>query len=374
MQASWISFVAAAAALAQPAPIQERLQGFVDRQQVAGVTAVYTCNGKTFGPLAVGFQDAPQKKAMRPDSLFQIMSMTKPVTALGILMLAEEGKLSVNDPLERHLPQFKNVNPKGKAPTLRDLLTHTSGIIGNPPESSMPGFYQKLDKSLAEAVDLYAQKQVEFEPGSKWMYSNPGIAILGRVIEVASGQSYEQFLAARIFTPLGMKDTHFFVPASKHDRVALVHESRAGKLQYAPATILGGDSREFRKGAKYPAPEFGLYSTATDLNTLYQALLNGKLLSKPAREVMATPHTAGIQAGWHTGTGFGLGWEVVNQPAGQLVFHSPGTYLHGGAFGTYGWIDPVKKLTGVFLVQSTGGGSNQARDAFIQMASASCEY
>jgi CubicO group peptidase (beta-lactamase class C family) len=346
------------------------MQGFIDKGDYAGIVATYTCNGKTWGPEAVGFQDVESKKPMRTDSIFQVMSMTKPFTAAGIMMLAEQGLLSLSDPIERHIPEFRGVNPGGRAPIIRDLMTHTSGIMANPPGD----FYQKMDRTLAEAVAMYSQKPVEFEPGSKWMYSNPGIAILGRIIELKSGKSYEDFLAERIFKPLGMKDSFFFAPESKKDRIAFVYTRVAGgPLKRSPGTILGGDSTAFRKGAKYPAPEFGLYSTAADLNAFYQAMLNQKLLSKESMRVMTQVHTEGIQAGWIRGDGYGLGWEVVKEPLGTLTLMSIGTYFHGGAFGTFGWVDPPKKLTGVFLVQTSGPNSDPARDAFLQMTNASCE-
>lgn len=377
---SWVGVLIGVASVcgadAQAPAVKARMQEFVDKGDIAGAVFQYSCAGKAFGPEAVGYQDSPAKKAMRIDSIFQIMSMTKPITAVGIMMLVEEGKVSILDPIEKHLPEFKGVNrnKEGRAPVVRDLLTHTSGMIANPP-ASIPDLYTKMDRTLSEAVTLYAQHPLDFEPGTKWQYSNPGIAVLGRIIEVQSGKSYEQFLQERVFQPLGMKDTHFFLPESKRDRLAFVHAREGNAFQYSPATILGGDSRQFRKGAKYPAPEFGLYSTAADLSAFYQAMLNGKLLKPDSMRVMTEIHTKGIKAGWGTGNGFGLGWEIVQDPIGTLTLHSIGTYTHGGAFGTFGFVDPVKKLTGVWLVQQSGGGNaSMARDAFLQMANSRCEY
>jgi CubicO group peptidase (beta-lactamase class C family) len=361
----------------QQSSASSKMQAFVDRGDVSGIVTMSTCNGKTVGPFAVGFQDVEGKKAMRPDSIFQVMSMTKPVTSVGIMMLVEEGLLSLSDPIEKHLPEFKGVNPAGwRAPTVRDLMTHTSGMIANPPPS-IPDLYTKMNRTLAEAVALYGQHPLVYEPGTKWMYSNTGIATLGRLIEVRSGKSYEQFLEERVFKPLGMKDSHFYVPEEKKSRVAFVYGPDAtagpGKLKRAPGTILGGDSTKYRPGAVYPAPEFGLYSTAADLNAFYQAMLNGKLLSKASMRVMTAIHTPGIKAGWNAGAAFGLGWEVVDQPEGYMALASAGTYYHGGAFGTFGWVDAPKKLTGVFLVQSSSNPEGP-RNAFVQATSAACEY
>ena len=366
--------------------IGARMQSFVDQKMVAGVVTLVAHNGEVVHLNAVGQQNVEEKKAMAPDSIFQIMSMTKPVTGVAVMMLAEEGRLSVADPVERHLPEFKNLmirdasgamlKPK-RVITVRDLMTHTSGMQANPSGTLYEDAFQKMKIPLGDAVRLYAQTPLDFEPGAKWQYSNMGLATLGRLVEVASGMSYEQFVEQRIFTPLGMKDSHFYLPAAKHSRLAMIYQGGNGALARSdPKTLLAGDPAIYRRESKYPAPEFGMYSTATDLAAFYTMMLNqglykGKrLLSKAAVETMTALHTGDLPAA-SSGAGFGLTWEVVRDPMAMLTLRGAGTFGHGGAFGTYGWVDPKKRIVGVYLVQSTGGGSTYARDSFITMTNAS---
>lgn len=372
------------------ARIPVRMKTFVDQGTVAGVVTLVARHGVVASLEAVGYQDLEEKKPMRTDSIFQIMSMTKPVVAVAIMMLAEEGKLAVSDPVERHLPEFRGLwvntsKPADKerrqvrpsrAITLRDLLTHTSGMIGNPPEG-IRELYTRMHLTLAEAVAIYSQQPLDFEPGTQWQYSNPGIATLGRVIEVASGQTFEKFLSERIFQPLGMKDTFLFVPPDKIDRIAMVYRYADGKLQRSGGDILGGDPANYRKGSKYSAPEFGLYSTASDLAALYQMMLNGgtynnrRFLSRPSVNLMTSLHTGSIEPAGHSiGMGYGMAWAVVRDALGTLQLQSEGSYGHGGAFGTQGWVDPQKDLVGVFLIQRSAGSAPYESNVFKTMAAA----
>src|SRR5262249_33167893 len=248
---------------------------------IAGTVTLIERHGALAHLEAVGYSDIETKKPMRPDAIFQIMSMTKPFTGVAIMMLAEEGKLRLNDPVEKHLPDFRGqLLADAAAPrkpqhpiTIRDLMTHTSGMPALPPPP-IKDLYQRFQLPLREAVSLFAKQPLEFEPGSKWMYSNTGIATLGRIIEVASDQTFERFLEDRITKPLGVPDTFLFPPADKLDRIATNHRTLDGKLQPAEGEALGGDSRRYRKGAKYSMPEGGLYSTATDLVTFYEMMLH----------------------------------------------------------------------------------------------------
>jgi len=363
------------------ARIPARMKQFVERGSVAGTVTLVARHGTVASLEATGYQDLEKKIPMRTDSIFQIMSMTKPVTAIGIMLLVEEGRLGLNDPVERHLPEFRgqwviDSKPDDKTRilkrsprpiTVRDLLTHTSGMAGVPPEG-MKELLFKLDRSLADAVLVYSQQPLEFDPGKKWSYSNTGIATLGRIIEVISGMPYEKFLESRIFQPLGMKDTFIFPPEDKKPRIAMVYKLEGGKLKPATVETLAGDPWIYRKGAKYSMPEGGLYSTASDLAALYQTMLNGgsskgfRLLSKASVESMTTVHTGDLRPA------YGLGWAVTQDPGSQLTLTSPGSFGHGGAFGTYGWIDPKKDLVGVFLIQRFGGGTSEEQTAFQTIA------
>jgi CubicO group peptidase (beta-lactamase class C family) len=326
---------------------------------------------------------------MRTDTIFQIMSMTKPVTATGIMLLAEDGKLGLTDPVERYLPEFRgqwllesrdgektrNLKRPSRAITIRDLLTHTSGMAAMPPEC-IGNLLSDFSMPLAAAVALYSQQPLEFEPGTRWKYSNPGIATLGRIIEVVSGQPYESFIAERLLAPLGMKDSFFFPPEEKISRIAMLYRSEKGTLKRAGAEALAGDPAKYRKGAKYPCPECGMYSSASDLAAFYQMVLNGgtyngrRLLSRTSVELMTALHTGELTAGHAPGMGYGLAWAVVRQPEASLTYRSIGTFGHGGAFGTEGWVDPKKDMIDVLLIQRSEGGSDEERNALYSLAAA----
>ena len=365
-----------AADSAQLAKIAGRMKELVDQQRIAGTVTLFQQKGELVHFEAVGWQDIENKKPMRKDSIFQIMSMTKPFTGTAILMLAEAGRLSVSDPVEKHLPEFRGqmvlvdgvLKKPARVITIHDLMTHTSGVHSAPP-AGLGELYTRMDRTLADAVLVYSQQPLDFEPGAKWSYSNAGIATLGRIIEVVSGMPYEKFLEARIFQPLGMKDSHFFLPEAKKDRLAIVYKKTATGLERADATILGGLSAAARPKAIYPAPEFGLYSTAEDLAKFYQALLNGdrRILSKASIQLMSSKQTGDLRAGHMPNTAFGLTWEVIDDQRGELHLLSKGTFGHGGAFSTHGWVDPARKTVGVFLTQLTGAPA-EAKYAYMQMA------
>lgn len=368
------------------AKIKERMQEYVDRGQVAGIVTLVRQDGKTVQSAAVGMQNIEDKKPMREDSIFQIMSMTKPLTAVGIMMLAEDGKLSLYDSVEKYLPEFHNqkLNVDGwmRTPSrpirICDLLSHTSGMRGLP-QGPMSNLYQTMDQTLADAVKSFAKEPLEFEPGTRWLYSNPGLATLGRIIEVVSGQSYESFIESRLLQPLQMKDTFFYPPADKLDRIAMVYEPKSGKLVRAGADILGGDPAVFRKGAKYPAPEFGLFSTAEDLSHFCQMILDDgtwkgtRFLSRASVETMREVQTAGMQAGWYPGSDYGLAWEIVSRPLGVIGLLPKGSFGHGGAFGTHEWIIPTRNMITIYMVACEGECSDTPERAFQEMVAASVQ-
>jgi CubicO group peptidase (beta-lactamase class C family) len=300
--------------------------------------------------------------------------MTKPVTAMGILMLEEEGKLSIEDPVEKHLPEFRGqqlVTKKEGATvtlakparpiTLKDLLTHTSGLRGGTP----PGFgdlYAKRNRTLAEATIAISQWPLEFEPGSKWSYCNTGIDTLGRVIEVCSGKSYEDFLDERLFRPLGMKDTFFYPTEAQRSRVATLYKKDKDGLARSENFI--GDA----VGGRFPLPAGGMFSTAPDMLKLYQMVLDRgvaggrRYLSETSIAKMTQNHTGALRAGFTDGVQMGLGWQRVGTPTGVTEMLSPGTYGHGGAFGTQGWIDPAKEMIFILMVQRAGFPNGDASD------------
>ena len=366
-----------------------RSKAFVDDKTVAGVVTMVVHNGKTVEFDAEGMADAEAGRAMKKDTIFQIMSMTKPFTGVAIMMLAEEGKLALRDPLERYLPEFHGLRvtattgpdsarlgEPARLVTIRDLMTHTAGIFDSAP-ADIRDYNQQMNIPLADLMKTFSKQPLLFQPGSHWSYSSPGIDILGRVIEVCSGQKYEEFIEQRLLNPLGMKDSFFYPDSERFGRISMVYEGHDGRLSPSPATILGGAPAKHRQGAKYPAPAWGLHSTAEDLSQFYQMMLNGgaykgkRYLSKFSVELMTEVHTEELNpSGWMGGSGYGLTWEVVKSAFGELDGHSRGTYGHGGAFGTQGWIDPKKNLITIMLIQRSNGGTDSMRDAIMTMAEA----
>lgn len=352
-------------------PLVERFDKFVADGDTAGAVIVVGNKDGVKFVKAVGKKDVTSGEAMTDDALFRIASMTKPITALGIMILQDAGKLSVDDPVEKHLPEFKGqrmvtgadkekgthiIGVPKRAITLKDLLTHTSGLAAYPEE--MKDVYTKRNFALEETTTAVARLPLQFEPGTKWAYSNSGIDVLGRVIEVVSGEKYEKFLQARIFDPLGMKDTTFYPTAEQAKRIATLHDKQNGKAVAASST---GFKMDFDgKERKHPIPAGGLFSTAADLGKLYQAMLQkgelkGKrIVSEKAVAEMTKTQTGDIKTGFVDGMSFGFGWAVVKEPKGATEMLTAGTFGHGGAFGTQGWIDPTKGVFFVLLVQRTG--------------------
>ena len=362
--------------------IPERMQAFVEDDTIAGAVTLVAHKGEVVSVEAVGLADIANKKPMRPDALFWIASMTKPITATAILMLQDEGKLSVDDPVEKHLPEFKNQwlieNRSGdamalkKAPrpiTLRDLLTHTSGLS----DLSAP----RANCTLAELVMAYSQLPLKFPPGTKWEYCNSGINVLGRIVEVASGQSFADFLHDRIFKPLGMKETTFWPTASQAKRLAKSYQPGTNSpLEEARISFIRGDLSDRSRTA---FPSGGLFSTAQDMWRFYQMALNGgefngkRIVSRESMEVMTRTQTGDIRTGFTDGMSFGYGWAVVKKPAGVTETLSPGTFGHGGAYGTQGWIDPKKELIYVLMIQRVrlpNADASPIRKAFQEAAAA----
>ena len=348
------------------AQIPARMRQFVEERQISGAVTVVGRRGGILSYETVGLRDIDAKAPMTKDTLFRIASMTKPITSLGIMLLVDEGKLSVDDPVEKHLPEFRGqmlaasrtpelvtLKKPARKITIRDLLTHTSGLPGFP--EGLSDLYSKRNHTLAEAIMAVSQRPLDFEPGSKWAYCNPGMDTLGRIIEVVSGQPYESFMQKRVFDPLGMTDTTFYPNENQRRRLAGLYEVKDGKLVTSPDKLIG-----LPKDAKYPIPAGGLCSTGADLARLYQMMLNrgkheGKqILSEKSVHAMTSLQTGELSTGFVPGMGFALGWGFVREPGGVTEMLSKGTYGHGGAFGTQGWIDPQRDLFVILLIQRVG--------------------
>jgi CubicO group peptidase (beta-lactamase class C family) len=215
--------------------------------------------------------------------------------------------------------------------------------------------YGKRHLTLAETTKAIAAQPLQFEPGTKWAYCNAGIDTLGRLVEVVSGQSFEAFLQKRVFDPLEMKDTVFYPTPEQVKRLAVTYNKKDGKLVAEPFGLIG-----LPKEPKHPIPAGGLISNGPDLAKLYRMMLhqgelNGKrVLSGKSVAEMTRTQTGDIKTGFVDGMSFGYGWAVVKEPKGVTAMLSPGSYGHGGAFGTQAWVDPKQDLFVVLLIQRTG--------------------
>ncbi len=351
-------------ALASADAVSDQMQKFVDGGVVSGAVTLVVGQGGIEHFEAVGKSDIAGGRDMKKDDLFGIASMTEPMTAMCVLMLQEEGKLSINDPVEKHLPEFKGqwlvekkeadrmslVRP-ARPVTLRDLLTHTSGLGDVKPPRSF--------STLAELVMAYSREPLQFQPGSQWRYSNPGINTLGRIVEVVSGQGFADFMQERIFTPLGMTDTTFWPTEAQQQRVAKSYKANkeSGRLEETTVYFTEGPLSDRRRT---PFPAGGLYSTAKDVARVYSLMLNGgeleghRLLGSETVRLMTSTQSGDIKTGFVEGMSWGLGFQVVKEPQGATEVLSPGSFGHGGAYATQSWADPTRGRAYILLVQRAG--------------------
>jgi CubicO group peptidase (beta-lactamase class C family) len=328
------------------AAIAAKVQEMIAQNEAPGaVTVVATRDGISHLGV-IGHADAAKTRLLAKDSIFWIASMTKPVTAVAVLMMQDEGKLSIDDPLAKYIPEFA-----GHGVTLRHMLTHTSGMGEATPAELAAA------KTLADLVPIYAKKPVFFAPGSQWKYCQSGINMLGRVVEVVSGMPLDQFFAKRIFKPLGMKDTTFYLAEKQMKRWVTPAKKEGEKLVEAPVGLLAGKPPTARD--RFPAANGGLFSTGPDYARFARMMLRGgeldgkRYLSAASFSLMTTIQTGDLKAGFLPGHGWGLGVGVVKEPQGQTAMSKPGTFGHGGAYGTQVWIDPQSGVALILMVQRT---------------------
>ncbi|MDB5329402.1 MAG: estB 3 [Phycisphaerales bacterium] len=345
------------------AAVPERMKEFIAKHEIAGAVTLVANREKVLTIDTVGQADVAGDRPMQADTMFWIASMTKPITGTAIMMLQEEGKLSVDDPVGKYIPELgelKTADGKAHVITLKHLLTHSSGM------PDLSNDEAKTAHTLADLVPFSAKKTLQFEPGSQWRYCQSGINTLGRVIEVTSGQSYPEFLQTRLFTPLGMKDTTFYPTKEQVARLVKSYKLADGKLEAVPTPFLAGHDPSLHD--YYPAANGGLFSTASDYGTflrmvLNQGTLNGKQYLKPESvKQMTTVQSGDLKTGFTPGNGWGLGWCVVREPQGVSQALSPGSCGHGGAYGTQAWIDPVKGVAYVLMVQRANFPNSDASD------------
>jgi len=380
----WFGLLWLSAQVASAAEFDDRIlselrpgvQTFVDDRTVSGAVIGIGSKAGLAHIETVGLRDVETGQPMTADTVFLIASMTKPIVALAVLQLQEAGRLDVNDPVEKHLPEFAGqmlvagktddggvtLRKPSRPMAIRDLLTHTSGLPGGYP-AKFGDFYFTRHLSLAESIYLQSQRPLDFEPGSKWAYCNAGIDTLGRIVEVVSGQPFEAYLRRHIFHPLGMHDTEFFIRPDQRPRLAVIYEQKDGQLRTVPRPLIG-----LEPGARHPMPAGGLCSTVADLAKLYQCLLNGgewhgrRILQTATLAEMTKTQTGDLRTGFTDGMSFGYGFAVVKEPKGVTAMLSPGTFGHGGAFGTQGWLDPQQDLFIIVLIQRAGMPGGDGHD------------
>lgn len=367
---------------AKLAEIPRRMEEFVQKGEISGAVTLVARHGQVAQLAAVGKSDLASGRVMKTDDLFWIASMTKPMTAVCVLMLQDEGKLSVEDPVEKHLPEFqgqwltsesakdRKVLTKPARPiTIRDLLTHTSGLA----DVKTP----RLHSTLAELCMAYAREPLLFPPGSQWKYSNPGINTLGRIVEVVSGLSFADFIQQRLFDPLGMKDTTFWPTDEQAKRIAKSYKRNdAGQLEEVEIFFVQGGLSDRRRTA-FPAG--GLFSTAADVARFYFMMLEGgtldgrTYLKKETAAAMTRTQSGDIKTGFVDGMSWGFGFQVVKEPQGIVAMLPAGTFGHGGAYATQSWGDPVHHAAYILLIQRAGlpnGDASEMRRAFQEAAAA----
>lgn len=369
---------------ARLARISGWMKGWVDSGKLPGLLVAVMRRGELAFAETYGKADVERNKPVRPDTIYRIYSMTKPLTSTAIMMLYEEGRFQLDDPISRFIPAFANPRvavggsrgkletvPAEREITFRDLLSHTSGLTYGFMESTpVDALYRAKDgvdfqtstTSLKQVVEKLATIPLIAQPGKAWNYS-VSTDVLGYLVEVISGQPFEKFLVEKVARPLGMVDTDFHVPAAKHDRFAANYQAGPdGKLALiddpaksrylAPRTVNSGGG--------------GLVSTASDYLRFCKFMLNKgeldgtRLLGKKTVELMTMNHLGGDMADMgmprfsespYYGIGFGLGFSVMIDPAKAQILGTPGEYAWGGAASTAFWCDPQEDMAVVMLTQ-----------------------
>jgi CubicO group peptidase (beta-lactamase class C family) len=373
--------------------ISELMQRHIDARNFSGAVTLVARHGRVAHHEAHGLMDLESKKPMQKDSIFRIMSMTKPVVGVAVLMMMEEGKVRLNDPISRFIPEFRDLKvgvpqggpaPPGRAGgaaqeprfytvpaereiTVRDLLTHTSGLLsGTISNFAARKFAAAATDTLAIYLPRLGQVPLEFQPGTRWAYSAAaGFDVLSRVVEIASGMPIDRFMKQRIFDPLGMTDTTY-IPPKGNPRLTTLYSRTAEGLRRS-------NDPNFMNGV-YFSGGGGLFSTAEDyvqfgLMLASGGQLNGKrLLSPRLVELMGTVYAPDTLPGRPRGEGYGLSVRVVSDPVGRNTFLSQGSFGWSGLFGTHFWVDPKEKIVGVLMAQTSVPGVREDFENAVMQA------
>jgi CubicO group peptidase (beta-lactamase class C family) len=366
----------------QLAGVGGAMQTMIDKNEIAGAVTMVVAKDKTLHLESTGFADVATKKPIAPDNLFWIASMTKPITGVAILILQDEGKLNVTDPVAKYIPEFATLKtPSGKPAnlTITQILTHTSGLG----EASGPG--ARDAHTLSDLVPVWLAAPMQYEPGEKWKYTQSGINLAGRIVEVVSGMSFDAFLQKRLFDPLGMRSTTFYPTDTQRAKLATAYAKDKDTGMLAPVP----PRAEYGLRSQPPQGNGGLYATPTDYARFCQMLLNrgtldGKrILSEAAVKVLTKVHTGNLPTGFFQADtygkrganyGWGIGTCVLRATHdGPAAVLSAGTFGHGGAWGTQAWIDPVKGVAYLLFVQRSNfpnSDASEVRRVFQETAAA----
>jgi CubicO group peptidase (beta-lactamase class C family) len=363
--------------------VGEVVQQHIDARDVAGAVTLVARKGRIAHFEARGYMDIESKKPMPKDGLFRLASMSKPIAGVAIMMLVEEGKVRLSDPVSRFIPEFANVSrvavPKPGAPaaaqpgaevpfdtvqaaraiTIGDLLRHGSGLVSGGLGASAAGRIapRTPTDTLATYIPKLAGVPLDFQPGTLWRYSGQaGFDVLSRVVEVVSKQSFDVFLKQRIFDPLGMKDTGFFPAPGKESRLVTIYQSSPQGLRPGNQAV----STVYFSGAG------GMMSTAEDYLQFAQMLLNGgqlngvRLLGPRTVQLMTANHTGDMVNGQFgrpaQGMGFGLSMQVVQDPVAANLRVSKGAYGWAGGTGVSFWVEPAEQIVSIYFIQGGTGG------------------
>ena len=350
-------------------------QRYVDEKKLAGVATLVARRGKIVHFEVVGQRGAEDDRPLTKDALFRIYSMTKPITAVAAMMLYEEGKFQLSDPVAKFVPELADLNvlvdgelvPAKKTMNMQHLLTHTAGLsYGFNPSDPIDQQYREAQLFAGPDLDDFAERlsklPLKFEPGERWHYS-VAVDVTGLIVQRLSGQSFDAFLKERIFDPLGMEDTFFNVPADKMDRFLPNHswDGENEKLvQMGENALTSYTDRTMFSGGG------GLVSTTMDYLRFSEMVRRGgeldgvRLLSPKTVQYMTADHLPAATAGstaeeaGDNNFGFGLGWGVSSDPVAAGVLGSAGEYAWGGAAGTLFWVDPVEEMVVIGMIQLMG--------------------
>lgn len=361
------------------ASIDQVLQGYVADGRLPGVLALVARNGKVVYRKAFGYADAQAKTPLRLDAIERIASQTKAITSVGLMELYDQGKFQLDDPISKYLPAFARPKvlatfnakdttfttvPARSEITIRQLLTHTSGIgyavIGSTEaraiyaKAHVPSGVGSPAGTLATAIDALARQPLMNQPGERFTYGL-SVDVLGRLIEVLSGQPLDQYLRAHVFEPLGMRDTYFYLPTDRQGRLVPLYTEYQGRTVPMPTTGMLGLRPDFpNQPGTYFSGGGGLSSTIDDYAVFLQMLLNGGTynghrLLKPGTVALMTQNQIGdVKQGLNK---FGLGFSIVTPAGAAQTGQSVGSYEWGGAFGTDYWVDPQEKLVVLLYTQ-----------------------